>query len=73
VSLCAHGRTTVLAGGEYERGWADLRRRDLLIRLVALSSLPGVAILILFASYIYGEVPEQFGRWVGGKLACGIL
>jgi hypothetical protein len=57
----------VLAGGEYERGWADLRRRDQLIRLVALSSLPVVAILILFTSCIYGDAPEHFGRWVSGR------
>jgi len=65
--LYAQECTAVLASGEYERAWADLRRRDRLIRLVALSSLPGLAILILFTCTIYGDVPEHFGRWVGGS------
>jgi hypothetical protein len=57
----------VLAGDDYERAWTDLRRRTLVIRLVALSFVPGVVTLIVLMSGGYGDVPEHFGRWVGGS------
>ena len=56
----------MLTSDEYERAWTDLRRRTLVTRLVALSFLPGVVTLIVLMNGAYGDVPEQFGRWVGG-------
>ena len=60
------GLTAVQARFEFERAWGDLHRRDLILRLVALSFLPGVAVLILLTNWAYGDVPWDFGRWVGG-------
>jgi len=51
---------------EYERAWGDLHRRNLFLRLVALSFLPGVAVLILLTNWAFADVPRHFGRWVGG-------
>jgi hypothetical protein len=51
---------------EFARAWGDLHCRDVLLRLVALSFIPGVAVLILLTNRPYGDVPWDFGRWVGG-------
>ena len=58
---------------QYENAWYDLRRRELLIRLVALSFLPGVGVLILVTNWGYGDAPEHFGRWVGGGWIAAFL
>ena len=46
--------------------WCDLRRRDLLCRLVTISFLPRIALSLLGVIVFRSDVPHGFGIWVGG-------
>jgi hypothetical protein len=52
---------------DYEQSWNDLRRRGRLVWLIAASFVPVVLVLIAVESVFFDDVPEYFGRWVGGS------
>jgi len=57
----------------YECAWDDLHRRNLLLRLVAHSLLPGVTVLILLMNWAYGDVPWHLedGSVAADNRLCG--
>ena len=66
VSLLANARTLRTNSDRFERAWRDLRRRDLLFRAIPLSFVPCAVLIIVVLNAMYGDVPREFGRWVGG-------
>jgi hypothetical protein len=64
--LSAEASELRVAHRKYEQAWRDLRRRDMLFRIVALSFVPGVLVIMAGFNAMYGDVPRHFGRLVGG-------
>ena len=60
-------------GPNYINAWTDLRRRELLFRFVALSFVPLIFLTIAVVNALYGDLPQQFGRWVGGGWIAAFL
>src|SRR5262249_50712217 len=56
----------MVSASKYAPSWQGLRQRNLLVWLIALSFIPGGLVLIVGANVWLGDVPQYFGRWVGG-------
>jgi hypothetical protein len=55
------------SGERYKHGWRDLRRRETVFWLTAVSFVPGVLLIMLVISNFQDDVPQHFGTWVGGS------
>lgn len=49
-----------------ERCWADLRRRERILRYVAVSFAPGFLLLLWAINLVRPDVPQEFALWVVG-------
>jgi hypothetical protein len=65
--------TQDLDGSTYARRWQDLRRREILFRLITVFYVPVVLAALLALNALHNDVPEHFGAWAGVGGIAGFL